>query len=845
VPDCHQCAIDVGDSGRNGDCKVCYSKGVDFCRRCAMWELGPLAADVGLAAALRKADDEAEVEREDRDRPEDALNKIGDEPLACDVFLPTMGEVCPFFKDQLTNAHATLYGEPFPDYVCKVLDKFQDLYKTCKYDRLAIQVLIAMHLSAQERVQCRDKKDANGESTSGAAKNVKRWQTRTIARAHLTAHLDEVETNFGKAIRDAVERPAWLLALGCDDLELFFKGFKHPTLAAIDLEAAAGGAAEAREALEVFTIVYHALTATRARAVVKEHWSAKNPNFTAKEALGFLSEAHFVHLYGDVAVGQAFSDATKAKIECLWNVLGDVNPKNALPAHPRYADIAVSGNGLLDAVEKSYLQYLPTFDHPEAQRDERSACEIAVRTRVLATLKAYLGDYGPVAWFQPPALVLSWIDAPATTGRTKTLVVKEPRRLAIPAINLVFGPDGTHSSVVLSATEKAKIAPFMRSLLTPADLRANGFRVEIEITGETGNARRNTRRTAVESAVREVFDIEKRNFSWEPDFIDAHGAFDPGAPMPAFLDALCARLAADFCVDQAFDCGVSKMIVNNALVNGTFMPKAWFPLKTKDVDYVALFPDCPFDAEVIDTIDEHYEDIGGSSPRPPHYMDWRNHKDLWLYDCFAIAHRRRPIFGSLSMQPYLPAPNSNYGGHILFYKRAPIASRAVYTFGDKQQPRRSMLLVLDTILHGRTKKDGAASQNPGARQKVIYQLLRRRDTIVHHPDWDTAALWHKTFDGKKVPYPDGDSLIECQVFGGIVLTNDAWGFVPACEDEHSLYYVAKDHLTDQELAAARLQLQTVYPNITVLPYTFSKAAVLLSDTSGQDAWKARLSEIAE
>jgi hypothetical protein len=845
VPDCHQCKIDVGGSGRSGDCKVCYSKGVDFCQRCAMWELGPLPADVDLAAAIRKADDEAEVEREDRDQPEDALNKIGDEPLACDVFLPTMGEVCPFFKDQLTNVKATLYGEQFKVYVCKVLDKFQDLYKTCKYDRLAIQVLIASHLSAQERVQCRDKKDASGESTSAAARPLKRWQTRSVARAHLTAHLDEVQTKFGKPIRDAVARPAWLLALGCDDLELFFKGFKHPTLAAIDLLAAAGGAPEAQEALEIFTIVHHALTATRARAVVKEHWSAKNVNFTAKEALGFLSEEYFVHLYGDVAVGKAFSDAAEAQLECLWNVLGDDDPKNALPAHPRYADIAVSGNGLLDGTEKAYLQYLPTFDHPEAQAGARTACETAVRTRVLATLKAYLADYAPVEWYKPPTLVLSWTDTPAIKGRTKTLTIKEPRRLAIPAVDLVFGPDGTHASVALAALQKNKIAPFIRSLLTPSDLRANGYRVEIEITGESGNTRRGTRRTVVEAAVREAFDAEKQAFSWQPAFVDAHGAFDPGAPMPAFLDGLCARLAADFCVDQAFDAGVSKMIINNALANGIFTPKAWFPLKTKDVDYAVLFPDCPFDAETIDTIDEHYEDIQGSSPRPAHYMDWRNHKDIWLYDCFAIEHRRRPIFGSLSMQPYLPAPNSNYGGHILFYKRAPIAGRAVYTFGDKQQPRRSMLLVLDTILHGRTKKDGATSQKPDARQKVLFQLLRRNDTIVHHADWDNARLWAKTFDGKKVPYPDGDSLIECQVFGGIVLTTDAWGFVPACEDKDSLYYVAKDHIKDQDLAAARLQLQTVYPNITVFPYTYSKVAVLPSDTSGKDAWKAHLSEIAE
>ncbi len=158
------------------------------------------------------------------------------------------------------------------------------------------------------------------------------------------------------------------------------------------------------------------------------------------------------------------------------------------------------------------------MDHPQAQRASRTGCEIAVRTRVLATLKNYLGDYGPAQWFRPPELVLTWTAVPATKGRVKTLVVSEPRRGAVPAINIVFGKDGLHASQVLSDIEKSKIVPFIQSLIIPDDLRANGCRVEIEITGEQGNTRRTARRTAVEDAIREAFDAAKQNLSWRPCF---------------------------------------------------------------------------------------------------------------------------------------------------------------------------------------------------------------------------------------------------------------------------------------------------------------------------------------
>jgi hypothetical protein len=820
---CHQCFTDLGTGQRNGDCKVCHAKGVDFCQRCAMWELGPMDAEDDVLPKLRKAKEVLLVPRQDRDKSSSSVGKHGDEPLACDVFLPLMGEVCPFIEDQLKNAKATLYEQPFKDYACKVLDKFQELYPTCKYDRVALQVLLVMYLSSQERVQCRTVKDSDGHSESAAAKPVKRWQTREIAVTHLTAHLDAVKDTFGDKVHGLVSKATWLKALGLDDLEFYLKGFKHGTLMAIDL----GGGADAREVVEIGVILYHALTAARTKAEVKGHWSSKRPNFTSKEALGFLSEDHFKVLYGDVSVAKAFSDGAKAAINRLWLVLNDDRPENALPSHPRYRDDGVGGNGLLTTVEQHYLQYLPALDHPEGHEDLRTPCEKKVRARVARVMKEYRKIRDVQLWYKDPELTLDWQDLDATTGSTKKLKIEETQRGGeIAPVDVTFTKSGMGNvPTAITTTEMGKITSFVQSLLAADDLRRFEGKVKIRISGEVGNDRRKARRAAVEKAVRDEFDRLKAKFSHRLALVGDDGqakALDE----QAFLDDVIAKMKSDFCVDQAFDCGVSTMILDRAKLDRTFEPKAWFPLKLTPVKYAELFPDCGFSGAVeLFTIDEHYEDIEGSSPRPAHYMDWRNHKDHWLYDCFAILKKRRPVFGSLSGQPILPEPNSNYGGHILYYKRTAIDGRCVFTFGDKQQPRRSMLLLLDTILFGRKKKDGAEAQKPAGRQKVLFEFVQRYEQILelgddHEPD----ELWQMTFARDKTPYTDGDHLIECQIFGGIDLTRDAWGFVPAHEDGASPYYVKKNHLTSDDLGAAKLKLASVYPHVVVLPYKPSEIA---------------------
>ena len=832
---CHQCFADVGAGKRSGKCTICYCPAdVELCQRCAMWEFGPVDTVPDMTVDLRRKQAIAEVSRQDQGKPTNAVSTLGEEPLACETFLRAMGEACPFLQSQLNGGSATLYEMPFNGYACKVIDKFQALYPTCKYDRLALQVLLILHLSSQERVQCRDVADRGGASTSDAAKPLKRWQTRTLARAHLVAHLDDLKAKFGDSVHAFLSKPSVQTALGSNDLEFFLKGVKHPTLMAIDLLSAAGSSEAARETLEVGLVLYHSLTATRSRSEVASHWVARvNPkDFTPKDALGFVSAEHFAHLYGDVGEAKALAVARRAELSRLWNVLGDSAPENALPAHPRFGDPAVASHALLDDAEKAYLQYLPVFDHEAAERASRTACEQHVRSRVVAALKQYRASHRAEPDLYQP---LGWTSVKATRGTTKRLGIKD--QLGGTSIDVVFRKAGTFGQVstTLDTSETDNIDAFLDSLVQPDVLRARGKTVYLEVSGEeavgddpAAQQRRMARRDAVEAAVQASFGRKKKPYSVDPRVVPDDGGVGSAQE---FVDDLCARMRAEFCVDQAFDVVPAQLILDGAGRDQPFTPKAWFPLKTSHVKYAALLPDCGFHADLaLETVVGHYEAVTGSSPRPAHYMDWRNHKDHWLYDCFAIAQTRRPLFGSLSTQPFLPAPNPNYGGHIIFYARPPLASRCVFTFGDKHQPRRSMLLLLDTILFARDKKDRSPpEQSAEARQMVLYDLVQRRTNLIEHADKTPEALWAMTFEGKKIPYPTGDYLIECHVFGGIDLARDAWAFVPACDD------ASKDAVKPSDLAAARADLARLYPRLRILPYEPLKYTNRQSSMKSKDA----------
>ena len=778
---CHQCNSENLKDGRKGNCGVCFAKDVQFCQKCAMWELGPMDSDKKPLDDMKKVEKEVSVSKQVNAPQVDKLSSLAELPIAPDIFLDAMKEVCPFIEDQLENEDATLYGLQFREYARSAIVKFQELYTSCKHDRTALQVLIVFHLSSQERVQCRffqdnsgdsirkltkeekkDKKNAEkAEKQFADAKYMKRWQTRTIAKNHLSKHLDKIETQFGKTVKDLVSKKTWLDALGLDEIEYFLKQFYPPTLMAKRLlELANKDVKKARETLEIAIIIYNVLTATRKKDEVGKHWSAsiEKHNFTPIEALGYLSVDRYEFLYGKKGDGSKFSKDALDLINKLWNVLGNTDDGNKLPEHPRYEDKNIPGD-IKEKVVKDYLQYLPTFDHPQANEKERTDCETIVRKRVTETLKPYREHWLKATYYQKPTITFEENDIKSTNKKTKTVeLVSGDIKASIKFSNPKVG----HIPTNISKTRRNDINTFVDQLLAVNHLKEVNGKVIVKVTSEMDNERRIARRKNVIDAIQKRFDEKKKEISLHSLVKDNGDIKDWN--VDDYLDKLIKAMKDDFKVDMAFGNGTAKALLNEEKV---FVPQGWFPLMLKDFSYSEIFPNCGFakDGTKLSTINEHYERVEGSSPRPAHYMDWRAHKDNWLYDCFNIPQKKRPLFTSLSVQPILPEVNSNYGNFAFLFKRSEIKNRCVHNLGDKQQPRRSMLLLLDDIFYEHTKKDGFPGQSHSQRRGVADDILARMEMLEFCKGLTLEKQWELVYQNDKVRYPVADLLIESQIFG--------------------------------------------------------------------------------
>ncbi|MBZ5712964.1 hypothetical protein [Nannocystis pusilla] len=754
MPHCHQCNADLANGRRTCTrCSICRSPAVEMCFRCAMWEEGPLpGTQHAVADEVAQGVQDVYVPRQSSSKFKRFLASIGPAPVPCELLLKYMGEVSPYVADQLKNKRAKLYGKQFAKHACTIQRTFDRLYPTCKYSPTAIKILLVAHLSAQERVQCRVRGDS-AETSDAAVEPVKRWQIRLIASTLLGHHRNDIAAAFGQQIEQElfVTHP-YLEALAWDDLEYFLKGFKSPTLTAIDLLAHAGGWQRAREILEIATILYHVRLAARPQSAWAGHWSASASGFLPGEALGYVSAAHFTALFGNVEVADGFCDAAQYELDRLWTVLHDPGrAANQLPQHPRFPDQNVQNENLLDAVEKRYLQYLPTFDHLRAQKAQRSACETVVRRRVVHKLTALL-------------------HAHPTPDRPNP----DPE------------PD------------------------------------EPEDPPDSGCSRRDVSR---------------------------------------FVDKVLVAMQHDFLIDQCFDTGLTKHLIDEAAQNRAVEPKGFFPLSLQAIDWDEVFPADGFaQGHSFLGLRRHYAAIDGTSARPAHYLDWRNHKDRWLYDCFPIDPQRRPLFASLAVHPIVPEPNNNYGHHFLLYDSAQVRHRRIICFGDKQQPRRSMLLLLDDLLYGHTKKDGDGPQAASSRLKVLERVLRRVCWLHsdEHDDIedDLEEQLERSCTGTKLDYPEGDFLFECQIFGGVDLVRDATALVvkvcadvdtgqdPVSDPGHMIFTPAL-HFPLSKWNAAKLALAQVYPQLEVLaykavPWEYGAQGGRVTGAAKRDKWGFRI-----
>ena len=881
MPKCHTCRTDATSDTRQGECSICYKDDATFCATCAVWELGPVDSDNDFFPGLTKEKKKKSirVQRQESTTSDHSTSSLAEIPLKCDGFLATMAKVCKMVEDQLKTdlgdpgpftkdkpvqedkeeesaykrkvkqwekersdvvdepINATLYGKPFAEYACKVLDNFQKLYPTCKYNRKAVQCLLVMHLSAQERVQDRWRQDEKGDSARKDVKLLKRWQTRELATKHLVHHGAAVGTHLGSTVRGLATKSTWLAALRCDDFELLLKGRKHPTLFAKDLLAGAGGNADkAKETLELCAILYQSLVTTRTKSELEGHWSQSESisSFPAPDALGLYSGAHREACFETEG---SYTSDTKQLLNNIYDILAE-DGVNKLPDHPRFADGNVSSNTRLDQVEKDYLRYLPVFDTTKSQASLRSECESIVRKRVCTMLKTVRDEFLKASFMRELYMDIKEVDVANVASKTVKYVDLDAANIGGGPHRVAFGkktgkgPKNIRTD--LDTTAKGAVSTFANAVKDPNYLSAfaDKSNVRLEVKGPVHKhsklkPRRKQRRTAVVNELKAQFEdfngVPRYKYSTNTAAVANDGTVQP-YDIDDYLDDVIAAMRDDFFVDQA----IGNYVANLVLTKTDFSPKGWFPLNLEKHYLEELFPDCGFTEDTdphIMTVNQHYEAWkSGTSSRPAHYLDWRNYKDLWLYDCFPIDPTRRPVFGSLSGQPRVPEPNSNYGQHTVLYDRQRTRARSIVNFGDKYAPRRSMLLLLDDVLYLKKRKDGSDAIGGDQRHKAIDDIMLRADIVkTWHGELSYPTLteqWRRTQANKRKGYKDGNSLIECQIFGGVDVKQEILGFI-TIEEKLDNKLTAQQHLTSHyagtllPLPLARListAFTTILPN---------------------------------
>jgi len=395
------------------------------------------------------------------------------------------------------------------------------------------------------------------------------------------------------------------------------------------------------------------------------------------------------------------------------------------------------------------------------------------------------------------------VDSAVTSGKTKTVSLACGDITA----DIVFSTSVGSVPTGINSKRRDEIAFFVGRILEAEHLKQVRGEVVVTLSSEMGNKRRENRRENVATELKAKFNAEKKSEPSLHELIDGSTGNAIDWDVEPYLDRLVEAMMDDFDVDQAFGTKPKNIIADR---NQEYTPKAYFPLNLKDVPYSQLFPDCGFDQDhgpKLSTIDEHYKQVLGSSPRPPHYLDWRAHKDLWLYDCFNIPPKKRPLFCSLSTQPIVPEPNSNYGLFTVIFKRGDVKNRCVHTLGDKQQPRRSMLLLLDDIFYKHTKKDKKSGQSHEDRAKVADDILARMELLQVCEGRTLEQRWALEIQRDKLLYLKSDLLIECQVFGEVKLQNHGAGVI-----------MNEDVFDKDGKEAIQGRIETFY-HLKYLPYT--------------------------
>jgi hypothetical protein len=202
----------------------------------------------------------------------------------------------------------------------------------------------------------------------------------------------------------------------------------------------------------------------------------------------------------------------------------------------------------------------------------------------------------------------------------------------------------------------------------------------------------------------------------------------------------------------------------------------------RDINWQHVFPDCANTPNATAPGTRHLPHMlayvrDGRQNAKQWYMDWRNDKDQYLYDCFNFTVDERPTFANYSALCRAPEPNYQYGRHQIVWN-SNVLDRSVISPGDKGVAYRSKLLLLQDLLCRVPLATGEYIADED-KAKLLQEILQGLLSHGYIDRWDVLDLTGNVDSNQRVIrqpiHTRGTiTLFECHIFGDMLLERDAF-----------------------------------------------------------------------
>ena len=589
-----------------------------------------------------------------------------------------MKEACDLIKTQFNDVTFKNYVEK----ACLTYDKI--FYKTDEPEqedidkRRVMHVLITVYISSHTLCRNLDNHKVHLHNTT------------TIAAKHLENCFwgnfpSDEEEQFIPILRNEAKA-----AIGQETIERYIKGKLTIANAQRDLKKLKDAPFSLRndqalqDAVKLSIMLYQCCTANR-KQNDRDTWYTGLPDLANSFTPGLLFDPQYASGYISTSLYDKFFDGDTHKFnkkveDELGSLFATLYNTNNAPADNRFPDARVdnlgpNGSNVLSAQHVAYLRSLPRMDRIGVDAAHRTPCEVNIRKRITGRLSQLFDG----------------------ANLSKEKMLKHIEDLKKPL------SDGLKKLNKKSKSLKRKIWWLKK-------LRIN--------YGDSAKWR-----TALEAQIEKVqFRLDRCERFRGVINEKIHRTNNANTRMDDLLDLLIKDMNSNHYWREST---YTKRFFDYFVTAARAVDKRDFFIRTETYDkaaqitYAEVLDKCPKNnpGNIVGNfpglnynVNDVKRSTDGRQNAWPWYLDWRVNKDWMLYDHFDFPPDKLSTFSSYTSWLWTepPATNTTYGYHTIIWDPNIInLNRCVLTVGDKGNPRRSMLMLLQDVICKTKNKDGS------------------------------------------------------------------------------------------------------------------------------------------